>query len=284
MDVQLGSIQLRGLQGLQEFLPKRAASYAEHALLDGKPRLQNTGNALDEYQLTVFVHAQYGDPKALFQQLDTARMDGEVLPFIDSTGEYLGDFVITNIDPEVIQVDGLGNWVAANIPFLIREYVTPDRVSAKSADAKRSAFARSENSPLEAPPVFAVLEGPQQIEASLRETVYNSSKIDSELTSAEGNVSQRALMLARAKRTIGDIRAGLNTAQSALNKAESIYSRTVSLRRSVASSLAAADRLRDALAAGSPDLTFQYGREFGASMRAVKRDASVITSINLLRG
>ena len=284
MNVQLGTIVLSGLNGLQEFLPKREASYAEHALLDGKPRLQNTGNALDEYQLSVFVHAQYADPKALFKQLDTARIDGEVLPLVNSTGEYLGDFVITNIDPEVMQTDALGNWVAANIAFLIREYVTPDKAAAKLADAKRTAYARSENSPLELPFVPVKLEGPQQIEASLSESLSHGVKIDSELSTAEGNVSQRALMFARAQRTIGDLKAGLSTAKEYLTKAQSIYSRTVSLRRSVDNAVVAADRLKGALNEGSPDNIFQYGREMNASMRAVKRDSAVITGINLLRG
>jgi len=93
----LGEIEFEvagGLSGMEAML---GADYAEHALIAGRPLLESTGDALDEYQLTIELHPTLGDVAARARALRDAMTSHTPLAFVLGNGEFLGAFVITEL-------------------------------------------------------------------------------------------------------------------------------------------------------------------------------------------
>jgi len=93
----LGEIEFEVAGGLSGMEVTQAADYAEHALIAGKPLLESTGDALDEYQLIIELHPTLGDVAARVRALRDAMTAHAPLAFVLGSGEFLGVFVITEL-------------------------------------------------------------------------------------------------------------------------------------------------------------------------------------------
>lgn len=61
---------------------RATADYAQHALIQGKPRLEWVGDGLDELTLELTLHALLADPEAQIRRLKTALRAHEPLPYV----------------------------------------------------------------------------------------------------------------------------------------------------------------------------------------------------------
>lgn len=102
-----------------------SANYAEHALIEGKPRLQWVGDNLDEVSWSLVFHAGFCDPELEMLKLRGAIARHEALPLIFANGDYKGWFVPTEVRVTTRQVmrDGTLIWLEADLT--LREYVRP---------------------------------------------------------------------------------------------------------------------------------------------------------------
>ena len=118
---------------------KYAAEFAEHALIEGKPRLQWTGNKLDEQSWSIVLHAGFCDPNHELQKLKGVLARHEALPLIYANGDYKGWFVPTELSITSHQTmrDGTIVWIDAKLT--LREYVVPkvlvEQAPRKNAEA-----------------------------------------------------------------------------------------------------------------------------------------------------
>ncbi len=101
------------------------ADYAEHALIEGKPRLQWTGDKLDELNWNLVFHAGFCDPERELLKLKSAVAKHEALPLVFANGDYRGYFVPTEVTVTAMQTmtDGTSIWIEARMS--LREYVAP---------------------------------------------------------------------------------------------------------------------------------------------------------------
>jgi len=93
----LGEIEFSVAGGLSGMEVTQGVDYAEHARIAGKPLLESTGDALDEYQLTIELHPNLGDVNARARALRDAMGAHVPLAFVLGSGEFLGAFVITEL-------------------------------------------------------------------------------------------------------------------------------------------------------------------------------------------
>lgn len=102
-----------------------SANYAEHALIEGKPRLQWVGDNLDEVSWSLVFHAGFCDPELEMLKLRGAITRHEALPLVFANGDYKGWFVPTDVRVTTRQVmrDGTLIWLEAELT--LREYVRP---------------------------------------------------------------------------------------------------------------------------------------------------------------
>lgn len=98
------------------------ADYAEHALLQGKPKLQWIGEGLDELTFELALHASLVDPEEQLRKLKTAKAVHDPLPYVLGSGDYRGIYVITALDVTTRKTDGNGRLLSALINITLREY------------------------------------------------------------------------------------------------------------------------------------------------------------------
>lgn len=138
---QLGSIRFEGLRGFEALRKTREAVYAEIPLLDGKPRLQRTGTALQSITVGIRLMAAFTTPAEDIAALDAFRETGEVLPLVSGTGEVLGDFVIVSIDETVEETSPSGVLLHATVSLTLKEHYDPNKPATMAAAAVSAAFA-----------------------------------------------------------------------------------------------------------------------------------------------
>jgi phage protein U len=121
----LGEIALDLITYFEGMEFKFGADYAEHALIEGKPRLQWTGDKLDEATWSLVFHAGFCDPERELLKLKSAVAKHEALPLVFSNGDYKGWFVPTEVTVTAQQTmtDGTSIWIEAKLT--LREYVEP---------------------------------------------------------------------------------------------------------------------------------------------------------------
>jgi len=91
--------------------------------LDGKARLQRTGDELETLSFDLRLHRGFSQLEQDLNTLNRYQTDGEVLPLIDGTGELLGNFVIrrTEESPEIQGPDGRA--ISVILKVELAEYV-----------------------------------------------------------------------------------------------------------------------------------------------------------------
>lgn len=118
----LGEIEFELFNHPTLFEERTSADFAEHALIQGKPRLEFVGEGLDELQLELQLHAALVDPEAQIRRFKTAKAERKPLPLVLGSGDYRGVYLITQVDTRVTRTDGHGRIVAAGVSLSLREY------------------------------------------------------------------------------------------------------------------------------------------------------------------
>ena len=112
---------------------RHSANYAEHALLDGKPRLQWLGDSLDELTLKLLFHRQFCDPKLEVLVLKQALARHAAQPLVLGNGDHLGWFVITDLSIASQQTADDGTLLACEVDLTLKEHVLPPVIKEQAA-------------------------------------------------------------------------------------------------------------------------------------------------------
>jgi phage protein U len=149
---QLGSIVYSGATAPSSLDIGGSASYAEHALLVGKPMIQRVGSGLDSLTMSLRLHQGHTIPEDRIAELETAMQSGEVMPLLTGAGDVLGEFVVTDVTKTMLALAPDGSIIECTVSVTLLEYSTPDRASRRKNAARRQAFALEENDPVPSAP------------------------------------------------------------------------------------------------------------------------------------
>lgn len=222
MYAQLGDIVFELAYGFETYSSTAAASYAEHALVENKPRLQRTGNGLDEVNFSLNLHIGFCNPDNEWARLLQAKDLGDVLSLVWGTGDVVGDFVILTCKRDIIKTDKDGFVIASKVEVSLKEYTTPDKEAARLQQAKQNAFATSLRQPLRNAPMFAGNPSVQLMEAvgsAERDFSYMSGQMDLhdsgflDLTVLEDTATKKTFSMQAAMAKIDTIWNTYNTIQ-----------------------------------------------------------------------
>lgn len=119
----LGNIAFDLLNAPSALDERRTATFAEHAVLAGKPRLQAMGDDLTEITLQLRLHHQLAPVESRYQALVTAKEKLEPLALVLGFSQFKGHFVITEIGSQVLFSDAEGNPLAREVSVTLREFV-----------------------------------------------------------------------------------------------------------------------------------------------------------------
>lgn len=118
----LGDIEFTVLQSPAGMEMRGAATWAEHALVQGKPRLQCIGDELDEITLDIVLHASLGNPQARLEQMKRAKAQHQPMALVLGGGDYLGAFVLTELQTLLQRTLPTGEALSATARIVLREY------------------------------------------------------------------------------------------------------------------------------------------------------------------
>ena len=93
----LGDIQFDLITYFDSFEADFGTDYAEHAVIDGKPRLQYMGDRLDEIRIELSFHASFCHPETELARLKNAVSSHEAMALVLGNGDYKGWFVLTDV-------------------------------------------------------------------------------------------------------------------------------------------------------------------------------------------
>ncbi|MBX9347183.1 phage tail protein [Chromobacterium vaccinii] len=119
----LGEVQFDLITYFDGFESQFGADYAEHALIEGKPRLQWMADKLDEIRIQLSFHSQFCDPERELLKLRQALTDHQAMALVLGNGDYKGWFVLTDLQATSKQTDKAGTLIALEASITLREYV-----------------------------------------------------------------------------------------------------------------------------------------------------------------
>jgi phage protein U len=119
----LGDVQFELLASFDEMNGKFGSDYAEHARIEGKPRLQWIGDKLDDWSIRIKLHLTYCDPDVEIATLRSAMNTHVPLPFVLANGDHKGEFVIVDLSVTPVQMDGQGAMICAEVSLTLKEFI-----------------------------------------------------------------------------------------------------------------------------------------------------------------
>lgn len=137
----LGDITFEGLTGFDSIRESRQATYAELALIGGKPRLQRTGDALIQIDVSISLHAAFSNPAESVAALEAYRFDGSVLPLYTGEGTVIGQFIIVSIESTVTQTSPTGTPLSIAAQISLKENYDPSLLNTAATAAVAAGFA-----------------------------------------------------------------------------------------------------------------------------------------------
>lgn len=122
MFAMLGPISFRLITYFEGVTNKQSWDYAKHDVIEGKPRLQFMGGALEEVTIDLLFHVSYCNPEAEMAKLRIAGTMHTALPFIYGSGQYVGMFVVKQIQSTTRQTDKRGGLVSITAKVSLMEH------------------------------------------------------------------------------------------------------------------------------------------------------------------
>jgi len=139
---QLGNKTFEGLYAPSQWNRSgNEANLAEYDLINTKPRLQLTGETLEEISLSFKLRVEFCNPAQEVADLEAWKKTGEVLPLLLGSGEYVNDYVIKGITKNIVQTFSDGTPIELGITIDLLEFVPSSAADQQTATDRRSAAA-----------------------------------------------------------------------------------------------------------------------------------------------
>lgn len=119
----LGDIAFDLITAPTSFDEKCSATFVEHAVLSGKPRLQAMGDDLTEITLQLRLHYQLAPVEPRYQALINAKEKQAPLALVLGFSQFKGHFVISELSSQTLFSDAQGNALAREVSLTLREFI-----------------------------------------------------------------------------------------------------------------------------------------------------------------
>lgn len=122
MFAQLGDIQFDLITYFDGINSTVTYNYAEHERINNKTLLQFLGENLQEFTIKLNLHSSFCVPEEEILKIRTEAKLGKPLKFIKGNGEYVGAFVISQIQKTTEQTSPEGDLIAIQVELQLKEY------------------------------------------------------------------------------------------------------------------------------------------------------------------
>lgn len=207
MFAQLGSIIFNGMKSFNTLDTTNETNIVEHAIIEGKPKLQKVGEKLDTIQMTMMFSDSFCNVQAEIDALNDARKAVEVMPLIMGDGLLIGDYVIKTLKVKRTDAAMNGKLLQAEVQVDLIEFYTADREQATETAAINAGIGMAMNFPQEFVPVITSIT-PEAIVSDniVQSTVdsLSSANIMSSIGAVSDQVRQKTELVMRQILRVGD--------------------------------------------------------------------------------
>jgi phage protein U len=243
----LGNIRFAGAYSPAEVRSTAGANYAEHALIEGKPRLQKLGDNLEELRLRIELFRPIVEPETALAELYRYKEQGEIISLTFGNGLVYGSFVVQTleVDFRAQTKDGALTHATANVS--LKEAYNPREATESRADA----FALARNPVTLATPYGLEQTISGEFMEEVNGVISETGAVETVLQSAQADPSLEAFALADTTKRLERQEAALTSAQTKANVANSqLNAVTADFRTQVGDLFAAIDALKIAASNG----------------------------------
>ena len=211
MYIQLGNFIFDKAFSPESISHSDETTYAEHALISLKPRLQPTGNSLEEISLSIKLRAEIVNVNETLLALKKAKDEFAVLPFLYGNGMYQGDYVILKLEQTVNYTLSDGTPVDVSVSISLKEYVVANKLQQQQNAARKAAFGVGDNIALL--PISKPVFTHAQITAQQLSAVQSQAALmDAAVRKYPNNVSQQKNIADKIKASLGKMNEQLEKA------------------------------------------------------------------------
>jgi phage protein U len=210
----LGDITFDRLYSPTALRITQAEKYAVIPLATGKPRIQRIGAELDTLDLSIRVNRQFCDVTSELEKIRAARAGALVLPFTTGEGEFLGNYIITQVNQARTDIAPNGVLIEVVLDISLLEYNNADEGDRVQADAQRRAFANDVRKVVPVLPVKAVSSNAALISAQSR---WSAASVNVAARDAK-KAAQGAETVSRLKRAKQQVEAARDKVQTVIDK------------------------------------------------------------------
>ncbi len=117
----LGDITFQVIGSPETYNDSRRYDYAEHRVIQDRPRLQWLADDLTRIRLELLLHRSFTNPATSLVVMLEAASTHLALPLIFGNGDFRGYFVITQIDTTSRQMSGSGDLFGVSVRLSLCE-------------------------------------------------------------------------------------------------------------------------------------------------------------------
>lgn len=136
---QLGTIVFEGVLSPDAITIDGAETYAKHALINQRQRVDHTGTELRTIAMSIQFHVAFCTPEASIDQMWGAKNTATILSFVLGNGRVIGDFVIASISENWLNAAPDGTLIAARLTINLLEIYSD--ATAKATQVQQAARA-----------------------------------------------------------------------------------------------------------------------------------------------
>lgn len=275
MYAQIGDIVLSNRYGFSGFSDARGVEYAQHALIDSKPRLQSTGDNLIALKFSIHLQRQFIIPETETDRFYEYLTQKTVVPITLGTGEFLGNFVITSIDKEVIQTLDDGTIFECNLDINVLEWV------GNVTENKGKAISTNN------PPRFQSIAVPMplggQVVTTVHDTTAMANAMDKDIQDANNNPATRGQKIKAALLKVQSLDQSLKKVKTIVANSFRLVEEGKNLQKKAERSQKDLAKLKSALEIRDMDSANAANRDFQTNLSNVSGATSPFTKNYALR-
>jgi phage protein U len=285
MFATFGNITFETLLTPQEFSHKRETEFAEHARVGTKPKLQKTGEKLDEINLQMQFHVAFCNPTSEAGKIEAARKAATAEAFVLGTGEYLGTYVVASINKTINDTFKDGAPMCITLDVLLKEVVSKAPLVDMAQAAVSAAFATSPNTPLPSAPNTSLAANEQaQVMEYVNEANAGTQQVNAEIAKA----TQSASYIERANATINTatqkVQDALNKIDTAVSVSQALQQQAQNIQAAVNTAKTDANHMKTLLPIQSLGDVRDAGNSMRESMKTVNTASAPLATISAYRG
>lgn len=238
MFLTFGNTTFEGIRLPRSWEGSYETNYSDIAIIGSKPVVQGTGEKLDEYDIEIFFHTDFCDPRAEFDALQDMRRRGVINEMIDGTGRSFGRFVITSLSVSNIMNTDDGYPIAISVALHLLEY-NGNTIIIPEGEALTDEFPDSTYVAIiggdfaykrQIKPLPVKMSAPMQINADIVNATKKATSIKDKISSA---VSFTQGMYSKISKVADEARQEFDKINEQLEKTKKIIFRAKDLKNSI---------------------------------------------------